>query len=82
MLHKYNQIVQHIDQDWKLTIKFYRFFLFYFFVILRKIKFILKNLKVNGYDFTYVTHKKAIEYLKKGKTLFMLVQRDNDDDNQ
>lgn len=35
-----------------------------------------KILQVNGYDFTLITHKKAIDYLKRGKTLFMLVQRD------
>ena len=34
-----------------------------------------KILQVNGYDFTLVTHKKAVEYIKKGKTLNMLESR-------
>jgi hypothetical protein len=31
--------------------------------------------KVNGYDFTFITHKKAVEYIKRGKVLYMLVDR-------
>ncbi|XP_076307571.1 tax1-binding protein 3 homolog [Tachypleus tridentatus] len=34
-----------------------------------------KILQVNGYDFTMVTHKKAVEYIKKHTVLNMLVAR-------
>ena len=36
-----------------------------------------KILQVNGYDFTMVTHKKAVEYIKKGRILNMLVLRES-----
>ncbi|CAM1294239.1 TAX1BP3 (predicted) [Pycnogonum litorale] len=34
-----------------------------------------KILQVNGYDFTMVTHKKAVDYIKKHRTLNMLIAR-------
>ncbi|KAH6940845.1 hypothetical protein HPB50_009036 [Hyalomma asiaticum] len=34
-----------------------------------------KILQVNGYDFTMVTHKKAVEYIKKHPVLNMLIAR-------
>ena len=34
-----------------------------------------KILQLNGYDFTMVTHKKAVEYIKKHPVLNMLVAR-------
>jgi Tax1-binding protein 3 len=34
-----------------------------------------KILQVNGYDLTLVTHKKAVEYIQKGKSLNLLVTR-------
>lgn len=34
-----------------------------------------KILQVNGYDFTMVTHKKAVEYIQKFDVLNMLVTR-------
>lgn len=34
-----------------------------------------KILQVNGYDFTMVTHNKAVEYIKKHPVLNMLVAR-------
>jgi Tax1-binding protein 3 len=34
-----------------------------------------KILQVNGWDFTMITHKKAVEFLRKGKILHMLVYR-------
>jgi C-terminal processing protease CtpA/Prc len=34
-----------------------------------------KILQCNGYDFTMVTHKKAVEYIKKHPVLSMLVAR-------
>jgi len=34
-----------------------------------------KILQVNGYDFTMVTHKKAVDYIKKHPVLNMLVAR-------
>ena len=34
-----------------------------------------KILQVNGYDFTLLTHKMAVEYIKKGRFLTMLVDR-------
>ncbi|XP_064625199.1 tax1-binding protein 3 homolog [Lineus longissimus] len=34
-----------------------------------------KILQVNGHDFTMVTHKKAVDYIKKKPTLNMLVYR-------
>ncbi|KAF0289323.1 uncharacterized protein FJT64_026061 [Amphibalanus amphitrite] len=34
-----------------------------------------KILQCQGYDFTMVTHKQAINYIKKGKTLNLLVAR-------
>ncbi|GIX90296.1 tax1-binding protein 3 homolog [Caerostris darwini] len=34
-----------------------------------------KILQVNGYDFTMVTHDKAVEYIKKSPVLNMLVAR-------
>lgn len=34
-----------------------------------------KILQVNGYDFTMVTHKKAVEYIKKLPVLNMLIAR-------
>ncbi|XP_071036746.1 tax1-binding protein 3 homolog [Parasteatoda tepidariorum] len=34
-----------------------------------------KLLQVNGYDFTMVTHKQAVEYIKKEPVLNMLVAR-------
>ncbi|XP_055930172.1 tax1-binding protein 3 homolog [Argiope bruennichi] len=34
-----------------------------------------KILQVNGYDFTMVTHNKAVEYIKKNPVLNMLVAR-------
>ena len=39
-------------------------------------KFSFLKKQVNGYDFTLVTHKKAVEYIKKGITLSMLVSRE------
>ena len=34
-----------------------------------------KILQLNGYDFTMVTHKKAVDYIKKHTTLNILVAR-------
>jgi C-terminal processing protease CtpA/Prc len=34
-----------------------------------------KILQLNGYDFTMVTHKKAVDYIKKNHVLNMLVAR-------
>lgn len=34
-----------------------------------------KILQCNGYDFTMVTHKKAVEYIKKNDVLNMLIAR-------
>ena len=34
-----------------------------------------KILQLNGYDFTMVTHKKAVDYIKKVAVLNMLVAR-------
>ena len=34
-----------------------------------------KILQCNGYDFTFVTHKKAVEYIKKHTVLNMLIAR-------
>ncbi len=34
-----------------------------------------KILQCNGYDFTMVTHKKAVTYIKKNNVLHMLVAR-------
>ena len=34
-----------------------------------------KILQLNGYDFTMVTHKKAVDYIKKLPVLNMLVAR-------
>ena len=34
-----------------------------------------KILQLNGYDFTMVTHKKAVDYIKKHNVLNMLVAR-------
>ncbi len=34
-----------------------------------------KILQCNGYDFTMVTHKKAVEYIKKHPILNMLIAR-------
>ena len=34
-----------------------------------------KILQLNGYDFTMVTHKKAVDYIKKTRTLNILVAR-------
>jgi len=34
-----------------------------------------KILQLNGYDFTMVTHKKAVDYIKKHRTLNILVAR-------
>ncbi len=34
-----------------------------------------KILQCNGYDFTMVTHKKAVDYIKKNTVLNMLVAR-------
>ncbi|XP_022660905.1 uncharacterized protein C45G9.7-like [Varroa jacobsoni] len=34
-----------------------------------------KILQVNGYDFTMVTHRKAVEYIKRNNVLNMLVAR-------
>jgi len=34
-----------------------------------------KILQCNGYDFTMVTHKKAVDYIKKHHTLNLLVAR-------
>ena len=34
-----------------------------------------KILQLNGYDFTMVTHKKAVDYIKRNRTLNMLVAR-------
>jgi hypothetical protein len=34
-----------------------------------------KILQVNGYDFTMVTHKKAVEYIRKHPVLNMLIAR-------
>lgn len=34
-----------------------------------------KILQCNGYDFTMVTHKKAVDYIKKHKVLNLLVAR-------
>jgi len=34
-----------------------------------------KILQCNGYDFTMVTHKKAVDYIKKHPTLNLLVAR-------
>lgn len=34
-----------------------------------------KILQCNGYDFTMVTHKKAVSYIKKNPTLSLLVAR-------
>ncbi|CAG0899709.1 unnamed protein product [Cyprideis torosa] len=34
-----------------------------------------KILQCNGYDFTMVTHKKAVDYIKKSTTLNLLVAR-------
>lgn len=35
-------------------------------------------LQCNGHDFTLVTHKKAVEYIKKYPVLELLVERDNE----
>lgn len=37
------------------------------------------DIKVNGYDFTMVTHKQAVEHIKKGKNLYILVSRKDED---
>ena len=34
-----------------------------------------KILQCNGYDFTMVTHKKAVAYIQKNSTLNMLIAR-------
>ena len=34
-----------------------------------------KILQLNGYDFTMVTHKKAVDYIKRTRTLNILVAR-------
>lgn len=34
-----------------------------------------KILQCNGYDFTIVTHKKAVEYIKKGQVVNLLIAR-------
>ena len=34
-----------------------------------------KILQCNGYDFTMVTHKKAVAYIRKSTTLNMLIAR-------
>lgn len=34
-----------------------------------------KILQCNGYDFTIVTHKKAVEYMRRGQVLNLLVAR-------
>lgn len=34
-----------------------------------------KILQCNGYDFTMVTHKKAVDYIKKNNVLNMLIAR-------
>ena len=34
-----------------------------------------KILQLNGYDFTMVTHKKAVDYIKKTRMLNILVAR-------
>lgn len=35
-------------------------------------------LQCNGHDFTLVTHKKAVEYIKKYKVLELLVEREDE----
>lgn len=35
-------------------------------------------LQCNGHDFTLVTHKKAVEYIKKYQVLDLLVERENE----
>ena len=39
------------------------------------LRFHNKILQLNGYDFTMVTHKKAVDYIKKVPVLNMLVAR-------
>ena len=34
-----------------------------------------KILQLSGYDFTMVTHKKAVDYIKKVPVLYMMVAR-------
>lgn len=38
-------------------------------------------LQCNGHDFTLVTHKKAVEYIKRYPTLQLLVERENESVN-
>ena len=41
-----------------------------------------KILQCNGYDFTMVTHKKAVEYIQKAQVLNILVARRGVTSNQ
>lgn len=44
-------------------------------VIYEKLKFKICIFQCNGYDFTMVTHKKAVDYIKKHKILNLLIAR-------